>query len=88
MFAGLTTLMLHGEPALAIIMAEEVPQAEHRLPTDDSGAVRLRGAADALDGRGDVEFLRISPALIVATDEDSVVGIPVEQPIDECETAM
>ena len=34
-FAGLTTLTLHGEPASAIVMAEEVPQAEHGLPTDD-----------------------------------------------------
>ena len=83
-FAGLTKLMLHGEPALAIIMAEEVPQAEHGLPIGHSGAVRLRGAAARGRKDGDVEFLRISRALFVATAEGFVVGIPVEPPIDEC----
>ena len=84
-FAGLTTLVAGGRPVPTIVMAEEVPQAEHGLPTDDPVAVRPRGAADARGRTAKLAFLRISRALFVAADEDDIVGIPVEQPIDEFE---
>ena len=87
-FAGLTTLTLHGEPALAIVMAEEVPQAEHGLPTDDPVLCVYAVRPLRWPDRGEVEFVRISPALFVATVKGFAVRIPVEPPIDECETVM